>query len=242
MRRSNASPGHILIIPDGNRRWARLHSKNTAEGHEQGAKTFEKVLSTALKMEIPYLTCWALSKDNIAKRPSEEISFLFQLLERLFMELAASDEVHDNKVRIRFLGRWNEYCPPEMQSAINWCMKQTASYHDFNLTLLVAYSGLDEMKNAFLRTVMRLRACYGVDLQQRLDGNAIKSCLWTHDLPPVDLVIRTGGEPHLSDGVMMWDIANAYLYFTKTFWPAFSAEEFRKAINDFRKTERRLGQ
>ena len=63
----------------------------------------------------------------------------------------------------------------------------------------------------------------------------------TAELPPVDLVIRTGGEPHLSDGFMMWDTSDAQLYFTETLWPDFTAEEFKLALDKFKKTERRMG-
>lgn len=75
----------------------------------------------------------------------------------------------------------------------------------------------------------------------RINEKLIKNNLWTKDLPPVDLVIRTGGEPHWSMGMMMWDVADAQLYFTETLLPDFSVEEFKKAIEQYSKTERRMG-
>ena len=75
----------------------------------------------------------------------------------------------------------------------------------------------------------------------RINKELIKNNLWTKDLPAVDLVIRTGGEPHWSAGMMMWDVADSQLYFTETLYPDFSVEEFKKAINKYGQTERRMG-
>lgn len=134
------------------------------------------------------------------------------------------------------MGRWQEYCPLALQEAIENCALKTREYNEFHLTILIAYSGIDEM----VETIKTVAARAGT-LPERIDENWIKESLWTRELPPVDLVIRTGGEPHFSEGVMMWDIANAQLYFTETLWPAFSPEEFRAAIEQYTKRERRFG-
>jgi len=101
----------------------------------------------------------------------------------------------------------------------------------------MAYSGIDEMTSAVKQIANR--KAQGKNL--KIDEKLIKENLWTKDLPPVDLVIRTGGEPHWSMGMMMWDVANAQLYFTETLLPDFSVEEFKKAIEQYSKTERRMG-
>ena len=102
----------------------------------------------------------------------------------------------------------------------------------------MAYSGVDEM-TAAIQKIAQLKI---KDSKFEIDEKTVKENLWTKDLPPVDLVIRTGGEPHWSAGLMMWDVAEAQLYFTKTLWPDFSENEFKKTIEKYSEIERRMGQ
>ena len=101
----------------------------------------------------------------------------------------------------------------------------------------MAYSGIDEIKEA----VKQIANSKAQSANLEIDENLIKNNLWTKDLPPVDLVIRTGGEPHNSNGFMMWDTADSQFYFTETLYPDFSPEEFKKAVSIYQKIERRLG-
>lgn len=241
---------HILIIPDGNRRWtkrfwvrllAKIFKKDLGYGHRQGVETFKEVLEEALRMEIPYITIWACTPNNLQKRPKEEVAFLHSLIETAFRRLAKSEEVHSKRVRIKAVGRWQDraLCPPALQEAIQECMQATDCYEKFNLTILTAYSGIEEMEDAISRMVADgffLRGC-------KIDYEVIKKYLWTGHLPDVDLIIRTGvrGDPHNSDGVMMWHTAFSQYYFTKTYWPEFTAKEFRLAVKEFSARERRYG-
>jgi undecaprenyl diphosphate synthase len=230
-------PKHIVIIPDGNRRWAKKRGLPSFFGHREGAKTTEKLLKTALDMKIPYLTFWGCSVDNVVKRPKEEVGFLFDIFAREFKRLANDKDIHERQVKIDFLGRWEEFLPEGAKKSIKEAVEKTKNYKNYHLTFLMAYSGTDEMTAAIQRIAeLRMK-----NEELRIDDNLIKKNLWTKDLPPVDLAIRTGGEPHWSSGMMMWDIANAHFYFTETLFPAFSVEEFKKAVDNFGKTERRLG-
>jgi undecaprenyl diphosphate synthase len=101
----------------------------------------------------------------------------------------------------------------------------------------MAYSGIDEMMEA-IKSIANIKL---KNPNLEITNDLIKANLWTRDLPAVDFVIRTGGEPHWSQGMMMWDVAEAQLYFTETLWPDFSSEEFRKALDHYGKTERRFG-
>jgi undecaprenyl diphosphate synthase len=228
-----ATPKHIALIPDGNRRWAKERSLPAYAGHQEGAKTAEIIFDTALKLKIPYLTFWGCSVSNLTNRSEVEVTFLYKLFAEYFKKLADSKAVHENKIKIVALGRWKDYFSKEACEATELMMEKTKDYNNLQLTFLLGYSGTEEMVQA----VQKLTA----KSPTTITGEMIKHELYTKDLPPVDLVIRTGGEPHLSAGFMMWDTAESQLYFTETFWPAFSPEEFQKAIKIFEETERRHG-
>ena len=234
-------PQHIVLIPDGNRRWARKRGLPPFFGHRQGAKTLEKILKAALDLKIPYFTFWGTSLDNVTKRSSSEVNFLFKLFEWHFKKLAKVREVHQNGVRINVLGRWEKLFPEKTKKAIREAIEKTKNYKNYQLTFLMAYSGIDEMTTA-IRGIAEFRI---QNSELRINEESIKANLWTKDLPAVDLVIRTASErnnwSHLSAGLMMWDLADAQIYFTQTLFPDFSVAEFKKAIKQYSQTERRMG-
>jgi len=232
-------PQHIVIIPDGNRRWAKNKGLPAFFGHRQGAKTLEKILKAVLELKIPCFTFWGASIDNITKRPKKEVDFLFKIFEQYFKKLAKSKEIHKNQVKVNALGRWEKLFPEKVKKSIKQAIEKTKNYKNYQLTVLLAYSGIDEMTTA-IKKIAELRI---KNLELRIDEELVKNNLWTKDLPAVDLVIRTGSasEPHLSNGMMMWDIADAQFYFTDTLFPDFSVAEFKKAVEKYGATERRLG-
>lgn len=231
-------PKHIAIIPDGNRRWAKKKHLPTQFGHRQGAKTLEGVLKKAADLKIPYITFWGSSWDNLTRRSKSEIDFLFKLFAEQFKKIALDKRVRENGIKVNVLGRWRELLPESTKKEIEKSIESTKHNKKYFLTFLLAYNGTDEMINCAQKIVNSAR---GKSVQ--VTENTIKENLWTKDLPPVDLVIRTGcdGDPHLSAGFMMWDTAYSQLYFTKTFFPAFSPKEFEKVIKDFSNRERRIG-
>ena len=231
-------PKHVAVIPDGNRRWARKKGLKAWIGHRVGVKAFEKILEKSRELKIPYFTFWGGSWDNLTKRSKIEINFLFKVYTEQFKRVADDKRIHQNKVKINVLGRWKEILPKETQEAIERAMEVTKSYNNFFLTFLLAYDGTDEM----LDCVQKI-AKISQDKKIKISKNLIKENLWTKDLPPVDLIIRTGCEsdPHNSAGFMMWDTIYSQLYFTQTLFPAFSPKEFEQIIEDYSKRERRLG-
>lgn len=229
---------HIAIIPDGNRRWARERGVPLNEGHRIGAQTTQKIFEKTLELKIPYLTFWAASYDNLIKRSKEEVKFLITLINAEFQKLLDDARVHKNEVKVRILGRFQEVFPEKTLRIIEKLMKKTENYEIFSLTFLLAYNGTDEMLAAIKRIAKEVKIS-----TIKITGELIKSFLWTKDLPPVDLVIRTGcqDDPHNSAGFMMWHTAYSQYYFTKTLYPDFTPEEFEKAVKDFEKKEKRLG-
>ncbi|MBI4059649.1 di-trans,poly-cis-decaprenylcistransferase [Candidatus Giovannonibacteria bacterium] len=222
---------HVAIIPDGNRRWARNEGLEPTVGHEKGFEIFKDVAREARKLDIPYLTAWGLSRDNALKRGVRELKFLYNRFQENFEKLLQDKEIHEDKVKVRVLGEWPRFFPSKLKTAIEKVEQATQGYHKFNLTFLLAYDGRREMAEAFRRAQHNATT----------NNSELKTYLWTKDLPPVDLVIRTGGNPHWSAGFLMWHTADSEFYFTKTFWPAFKTGEFRKAVEEYRRRPRNLG-
>ncbi|MBI2023609.1 di-trans,poly-cis-decaprenylcistransferase [Candidatus Giovannonibacteria bacterium] len=232
---TNLGIKHVAIIADGNRRWAKGKGLPSFEGHREGEQRFREISRAALEMKIPFLSIWALSEDNIAKRSKFEIDFILSLLENELTESLSELDPNKNEVRFRLIGRWKEIFgenSPISRLAAD-SMQKTEKNDKFNLTLLFGYDGKKEMAAAIQKIIESGK--------KKVEENDIKNALWTAELPPVDLVIRTGGEPHWSGGFMMWHTANSQFYFTDKFWPDFGKAEFNEALLDYSRRTRRLG-
>ncbi len=229
-------PKHVAIIPDGNRRWARERGLKTREGHEEGAKNVEKVLRANLDLGVKYVTFWGSSLDNLQKRPLLEKKALLDIYRRYFLKLTESKDIHSNQVQVNVIGKWEEQFPEFVKKAIRKCITRTEKYSKYFLNFLLAYSGDDELIEAANNILSK---CKGK--VRRITAKIIKENLMTRNLPPVDLLVRTGGEPHNSTGFMMWDLANAQLYFSETLWPDFDEKKMREAVIDYSRRARKFG-
>lgn len=227
---------HIAFILDGNRRWARKRGLPPYLGHQQGARTLEKLIEASSELTIPYLTFWGGSVANLTQRSRQEIKKLWEVYEEYFAKLLTKKELQEKDIRIRVLGNWQRYLPKKLQAIFSALNENTKKHRTYHLTFLIAYDGKEEMKEAITRIKKQ-------EIKGRITENLIKQNLWTGELPEVDLVIRTGVEndPHWSSGFMMWHCANSQFYFTETLWPDFTKEELQEAIRDFQRRERRLG-
>lgn len=230
-------PRHVAIIPDGNRRWARNRTLAAWIGHMKGTESLEYLMEVFVDMGIPYFSFWGSSQDNMKKRPKEEVSQLLNIFKKEFGRLAKSKKIHDNKIRINIIGSWREQFPENVKKPMEEAIEMTKGYDDFHYNFFIAYSGIDEMLKA-ATSIADLKA---KDPDISIDEALLKSQLLTCDLPPVDLLIRTGGEPHNSGGFMMWDVADSQLYFSEKLWPDFTNDDLKEAIIDFARRERRLG-
>lgn len=225
---------HVALIPDGNRRWAKSRGRLAHQGHIEGAKISGKIFTEALEQGVTHLTFWGCSTANLMKRSKTEVAFLHKVFEQYFTNLLERSELDEHRVRVRALGQWRDVFPDSTRAAVERVLTKTAKYDGAHLTFLLAYSGTDEMRDA----IRKLREVGGTEAPTEEE---VKAALWTRDLPPVDLVVRTGGEPHWSQGFMMWDVAEAQLHFTETLWPAFRPEELKSILERHTKTERRRG-
>lgn len=229
-------PQHIAIIPDGNRRWAVKRGLRPYKGHLYGAKALEEILETAYRFNIRYFSFWIASLDNLLKRPKIEIDYLFKLFERKFTELKNNPRVYKEEVRIRIIGFWQKIVPDRLKKIFKQTEEQTKNFSKYNLTFLMGYNGDMEMLEAIKEALV-----HNEPINPHFSEESLRKYLLTGELPDIDLLIRTGGEPHLSTGFMMWHMRYAQLYFTDTLWPDFKASEFLKAIKDYSQRERRFG-
>ena len=227
-------PNHVTIIPDGNRRWARRRGLKPWVGHIRGIGDFaENIAWTALDMGVRYLTVWVGSHDNLTKRSRIEIKMLNKAY-RIFIEkVLSSERVYRDKIVVRFLGELN-VLEKETIRLIKKVEAATRNHNGAHLTVLLAYSGDREMVAGFKKLARS---------KKKITDKAIRDSIWTGSLPPVDFIIRTGVEndPHNSAGFMMWLTKNSQLYYSEALWPAFTKEDFKKAIREYQKRERRHG-
>lgn len=221
---------HLAMIPDGNRRWARKRGLQAWQGYTEALYKSD-IIKTSFDLGIKYTTLWLGSYNNLTERPREELFVLERVLKELVEKITNDTDTKERQIRVRCLGEWRDLLKKDTIAAFNKAEEATRDYNNNNLTLLVGYNGDREMINA----IKNIPDCKNVSPE------ILKQNLWTKDLPPVDLVIRTAGEPHLSTGFMMWDIKDSQLYFSEKLWPDFSKEDLVKAVEDYDSRNRRFG-
>lgn len=235
-KKIDSIPFHVAIIPDGNRRWAKENGLDSWEGHEAGAKNLEKLIQISLKRGVPCLSLWGSSIDNLIKRPIAEKKALLDIYRRYFKRLLEGKEIHENETRVNVIGRWEEQFPESLKSAIREVIENTKHYKKRMLNFMLAYSGTDDM----LQAIYKINNCYEGGV--KITPDILKKNLMTADFPSVDFMIRTGGEPHNSNGFLMWDSADAQLYFSAENFPDFNEEKFEEALEEYAKRKRRFGE
>ena len=212
---------------DGNGRWAQRRQLPRTEGHRQGLVAVRRLVESAASEGIAYLTLFAFSNENW-QRPNGEVMALMQLFADAIVKSGIA--LKKNSIRLRFIGNVQRFAPV-LRADMRYLEKLTRKGGRLNLTLALGYSGRWDI----LQAAEKFVAAGG-------RGEEDFAChLATAALPPLDLLIRTGGEMRISN-FMLWQLAYTELYFTDTLWPDFSAEDLRAAIADFHRRERRYGQ
>jgi undecaprenyl diphosphate synthase len=231
-------PVHIAVIPDGNRRWAKRRHLPSALGHEEGVRALENVLETVYELGITCFSFWGASEANLLKRTPREVKTLEKLYEINFKKFAEDSRIHEKQVKVNVIGRWRELIKSDAaRRSMETAISKTEHYHRFFINFFIAYDGVSEMVSAIERIAGQAGRNPGLVITPQL----VKDNLLTRELPAVDLLIRTGGEPHLSSGFMMWDVSEAQLYFTEKHWPEFTGDDLKAAIDEYRKRQRRYG-
>ncbi|WP_195218235.1 isoprenyl transferase [Turicibacter sanguinis] len=227
-------PQHIAIILDGNGRWAKKRGLPRTAGHQEGAMNVREITKLCGKLGVKALTVYAFSTENW-KRPEEEVKFLMKLPLKFFDEFAP--ELIENDIRLKVIGN-TENLPTELQEKIRELSHQTKDNQTMTLTIALNYGSQDEIKQAVQQIAKEVKA--GELKVEEITEDVIENHLMTHDLPPLDLMIRTSGEQRISN-YLLWQLAYAELYFTSVAWPDFKENQLYEAIYDYQKRNRRFG-
>ena len=215
---------------DGNRRWATENGLPKVMGYTEGAENIKKIINTSLELGVDTLTFWALSTDNLEKRPKNELKHLFLLIEKLPKYLKESI---DNGVKVRVIGNLSKL-PESTQDVLEKLVEETGSNDKMTVVLAINYGGHDELKRAFAK------AQSDGKLIDSLSSVEIDGYLDTAGLLPVDLLIRTGGDSRTS-GFLPWQTDYAELYFSDVKWPAFGGDYLKEAVEWFSSQRRNWG-
>lgn len=227
-------PEHLAIIMDGNGRWAKKRGMLRIFGHENGTKSVRKVVESSAQLGIKNLTLYAFSTENW-NRPKIEVQTLMNLLiKSLKKELKTLTE---NNIRLNSIGnidRLPESAKRELLEVIN----KTSQNTHMTLTLALSYGSREELVSAVKSIADKVKN--NIISLDDIDESIINQHLYTHNLPDVDLLIRTSGEHRISN-FLLWQIAYAELFFVDVLWPDFTEEHLYEAIISYQKRERRFG-
>ena len=228
MQQLNHIPEHIAIIMDGNGRWAKAKGLPRTAGHVEGVTTVKRITEEAARMGVKYLTLYTFSTENW-NRPQTEVEALMDLVitgleEELFTK---------NNIRLRVIGEW-ERLPENVRRSLGDCMEHTAGNTRMTLTIALSYSSRWELTRAVQDIVKEgLRP-------EEITEETLSRHLTTSFMPDPDLLIRTGGELHISN-YLLWQCAYTEFYFTDEYWPDFTADSLHRAVEEYQKRQRRYG-
>lgn len=227
-------PRHVAIIMDGNGRWAKARGLDRSEGHVEGVNTVRRITEEASALGIGYLTLYTFSTENW-NRPKEEVDALMHLIV-IAIERETPDLIKNN-VRLTMIGDINSL-PDEARQRLERCFADTSACNGLTLVLALSYSSRWEIVEAARK--LAARAAAGEIKPGDIDASMFSDSLSTAGMPDPDLLIRTGGDQRVSN-FMLWQIAYSELYITPTYWPDFSGSDFRLAIAEYQKRQRRFG-
>ncbi|MEC8547105.1 MAG: isoprenyl transferase [Bacteroidota bacterium] len=230
----NDLPNHLAIIMDGNGRWASDKGEKRIFGHRNGVKAVQKVVEEAAELKIKHLTLFAFSTENW-KRPREEIGVLMKLLVSSLK--SEFEKLLKNRIKLNVIGNIDQL-PKIVQDELNYVINKTKNNTKMTLTLALSYGGREELVSTFIKLAFKVKN--NIISPEKIDQSIINEHLYTHNLPDVDLLIRTSGEKRISN-FLLWQIAYAELYFSKILWPDFNKKHLHKAIINYQKRERRFG-
>lgn len=231
---THKTPDHVAIIMDGNGRWAVEQGLDRSAGHVEGVKTVRRITEAAAELGIGYLTLYAFSTENW-NRPQAEVDILMHLIVTA-IERETPDLISNN-VRLSVIGDMSRV-PAETKQRLQRCIDDTSADTGLNLILAISYSSRWEITRTCTE-IARL-AAEGKLNPDNITDRTIEAHLATAGIPDPDLLIRTGGDMRISN-FLLWQLAYSELYVTHKYWPAFTKEDFRQALEAFGGRQRRFG-
>ncbi len=231
---ANLPPNHVAIIMDGNGRWASSIGKRRTYGHYIGSKVVDDITKASVKFGIRYLTLYAFSTENW-KRPPSEVKFLISLLHTQIVKKETLFQ--KNGVKFNVIGDINVY-PEKTRNMLNKIIKLTENNKKMVLTLALNYGSKLEITTACKEIAADVKSGK-IDIKN-ISEELISRYLFTRNMPDVDLLIRTGGEKRISN-FLLWQSSYAEFVFFDKYWPEFTKDDLKKALDEFKQRKRRFG-
>jgi undecaprenyl diphosphate synthase len=218
---------HVAIIMDGNGRWGVQNKGSRNSGHRAGLNTVESIIDETIKQKIGYLTLYTFSTENW-KRPKNEITFLFKLLENFLTKKI--DELMKNGIKLKIIGNKKKFTK-KMQDLLTLSEKKTSKNKILQINLALNYGSKEELINT-IRIISKNK--------RQINEKNIEKYLYTAHIPNPDLLIRTGNTKRLSN-FLLWQLAYSEIFFVKNFWPAFEKKHYVKILKEFKSLKRNFG-
>ncbi|MDO4251533.1 MAG: polyprenyl diphosphate synthase [Moraxella sp.] len=234
MPNQNTIPKHIAIIMDGNNRYGKSQGLPKGAGHLAGKDALDPIVEHCVRIGVQVLTVFAFSSENWA-RPQAEVDLLMQLLEQTIDEQLS--RMLNSEIRLRFIGD-RSALTEHLRCKMDQVEHQTAHFTKMNLVIAVSYGGKWDIVQAAKALAEKMKA--GEIEVQDINEAQFNDAISLGDCPPVDMLIRTGGDYRISN-FLLWQSAYAELFFTNSLWPDFAPSELDKMIKVFGERERRFG-
>jgi undecaprenyl diphosphate synthase len=218
---------HVAIIMDGNGRWGVKHKQSRNAGHRAGLNTVNLIINHCINHKIEFLTLYTFSSENW-KRPKNEITFLFKLLENFLKKKI--NKIIEKDIKLKFIGELKKL-PIKLQKLIKLSEKKTFNKKKLQVNIALNYGSKIELIN----TVKKIKQKKIIINEKNIDKN-----LYTKHLPNPDILIRTGDTHRLSN-FLLWQLSYTEIFFEKKLWPDFTGKDFNKIINKFRNIKRNFG-
>ncbi|MUN28734.1 polyprenyl diphosphate synthase [Sulfuracidifex metallicus] len=230
-------PTHVAIIPDGNRRWARLRGAQLEEAYLNGYKKLREVLIWLLDMGVTNISVFALSTENCERRNRDELNIVMRYIKKGLEDLLHDELIERNEVRVNAIGKL-ELLPRDMIEMIDDVIERTSKYSKRKLTLAICYGGRQEILDAVARLLKEYKSSNLLEI--KLDEESFKKYFYDSELSDIDLVIRTSGEVRISN-FLLWHMAYSELFFCDAYWPDFRKIDLWRAIRSYQRRKRNYG-
>jgi undecaprenyl diphosphate synthase len=227
-------PRHIAIIMDGNGRWAKGRNLPRIAGHKMGMESVRESIEACKELSVEYLTLYAFSSENW-NRPAAEVDALMDLL-RFYLGKELK-QLHKNDICLKIIGDRSQLLP-DINQEIEKAEDLTKNNKSLHLTIALSYGSQQEIVAAARKAAQQVLA--GKMDVAAINEQSFGRFLYTADIPPPDLLIRTSGEKRLSN-FLLWQMAYTELFFIDILWPDFKKEHIKEAVAEFTKRERRYG-
>ncbi len=217
---------HVAIIMDGNGRWGLKYKNSRNAGHKAGLRTVERIIKETIRNKISFLTLFAFSTENW-KRPKKEINYLFNLLENFLMNRIG--ELHKQNIRLKILG--SKKFSAKLNKLLYYSEKKTSKNNKLQVNLALNYGSKQELIDAF-KKIKKSKI--------KVNEKNLERYLQTKNIPDPDILIRTGNTKRLSN-FLLWQLAYAEIFFDKKLWPAFTENDYKKIIKEYKNIKRNFG-